>query len=57
MGAGDDEGSAFGRLFNIKLLPSFDRIAKYFGIAVASAGTTADGFYMKAVAPKPSGLK
>jgi hypothetical protein len=56
-GADDEEGSAFGRLFNIKLLPSFDRIAKYFGIAVASAGTTADGFYMKAVAPKPSGLK
>jgi hypothetical protein len=57
MGGEDEEGSAFGRLFNIKLLPSFDRISKYFGIAVVSAGTTADGFHMKAVAPKPSGLK
>ena len=57
MGGEDGEASGIGRLFNIKLLPSFDRIAKYFGIAVASAGTTADGFYMKAVAPKPNGLK
>jgi hypothetical protein len=57
IGGDDDEASGIGRLINIKLLPTFDRIAKYFGIAVASAGTTADGFYMKAVAPKPSGLK
>jgi hypothetical protein len=52
-----DDESTIGRLFNAKLLPSFDRIAKYFGFAVASAGTTADGFHMKVVAPKPAGLK
>jgi hypothetical protein len=57
-GAEDEEGeSTFTRLFNVKLLPSFDRISKYFGIAVASAGTTPDGLHVKAVAPKPSGLK
>ena len=53
----EDEESTFNRLFNLKLLPGFDRIEKYFGIAVASAGTTPDGFHMKVVAPKPAGLK
>ena len=61
LGGGDEEGeeggSSFQRLFNVKLLPSFDRISKYFGIAVASAGTTPDGLHVKAVAPKPTGLK
>ena len=52
-----DEESTVGRLFNPKLLPAFDRIAKYFGFAVASAATTADGFHMKVFAPKPAGLK
>ena len=53
----EDGGGGFKRLFNVKLLPSFDRISKYFGIAVASAGTTPDGLHVKAVAPKPAGLK
>jgi hypothetical protein len=56
MGMRNDEGT-FGRLFNVKLLPGYDRIAKYFGIAVVSAGTTADGFVMKAVMPTPAGLR
>ena len=54
---GEEGQGTFNRLFNVKLLPSFDRISKYFGIAVASAGTTPDGFRVKAVAPKPSGVK
>ena len=54
---GEEQQGSFNRLFNVKLLPSFDRISKYFGIAVASAGTTPDGFRVKAVAPKPAGLK
>ena len=52
-----ENAEGIGRLFNLELLPGFDRIAKYFGIAVASATTTPDGFVMKAVAPKPAGLK
>ena len=52
--AGGEDG-AVGRLFDVKLLPSFDRISKYFGIAVGSASTTPDGFLIKAVAPKPVG--
>ncbi|MGZ8939066.1 MAG: hypothetical protein ACXW32_07635 [Limisphaerales bacterium] len=60
LGGGEEDeegGSAFNRLFNIKLLPSFDRISKYFGIAVASAGTTPEGLHVKVVAQKPAGLK
>jgi hypothetical protein len=52
-----DEESTLGRLLNPKLLPAFDRIAKYFGFAVASAGTSPEGFSVKVVAPKPAGLK
>jgi hypothetical protein len=55
--AAADGEHAFTRLFDIKLLPSFDRIAKYFGITVASAGTDADGFSLKAVSPAPAGLR
>lgn len=54
--AGGEDG-AVGRLFDMKLLPSFDRISKYFGIAVGAASTTPDGFLIKAVVPSPSGLK
>ena len=54
--AEEDEGT-FNRLFNLKLLPNYDRISKYFGVAVGSAATTADGFVVKAVAPKPAGIK
>jgi len=55
---GDEEGQgAFTRLFNLKLLPSFDRISKYFGIALVSGSTTPDGFVIKALNPMPSGLK
>jgi hypothetical protein len=56
-GLGDGEDSAFGRMFNLKLLPSFDRISKYFGIAVGSASTTPEGFLIKVATPKPAGLK
>lgn len=55
-GAQDGEG-AFGRLFDLKLLPDFDRISKYLGINVASGGMTADGFLFKAVAPTPAAVR
>ncbi len=55
---GDEEGEgAFKRLFNLKLLPSFDHVAKYFGIALVTAGTTPDGYIIKAFNPMPAGLK
>jgi hypothetical protein len=54
---GDEEGQGiFKHLFDLKLLPGFDRISKYFGIAVVSGATTADGFVVKAFAPRPPGL-
>lgn len=47
---GDEEGQGiFRRLVNLKLLPSFDQIKKYFGIAVVSGATTADGYVIKAI--------
>ncbi len=54
---GDGEDNLFTRLFDVKLLPSYDRISKYFGIAVASAATTPDGLLFKAITPRPQGLK
>jgi hypothetical protein len=58
LSGGDEEGQgAFKRLFNLKLLPSFDRVAKYFGIALVTAGTTQDGYMVKAFNPMPAGLK
>lgn len=58
LSGGDDEGQgAFRRLFDLKLLPSFDRISKYFGIALLSAGTTPDGYLVKGFDPTPSALR
>jgi len=55
---GDEEGQGiFKHLFDLKLLPSFDRVSKYFGIAVVSGATTADGLVVKAFSPTPAGLK
>ena len=54
---GDEDGQdTFNKFFNLKLLPSFDRIAKYFTFAIASASATPDGFLMKAHSPRPAGL-
>ena len=58
LSGGDEEGQgAFKRLFDLKLLPSYDRIAKYLGIGLVSGATTADGYSVKAFTPTPSGLK
>lgn len=54
---GEGEGEdTFNRFFNLKLLPDYDRIAKYFGFGVASASTTADGFVLKAFGPRPPAM-
>jgi hypothetical protein len=58
LSGGDEEGQgAFKRLFDLKLLPSYERVAKYFGLALISGATTADGYVIKAYNPMPSGLK
>src|SRR5947209_326505 len=58
LSGGDEEGQgAFKRLFDLKLLPSFDRVAKYFGVALVSGATTSDGYVIKAFNPMPSGIK
>jgi hypothetical protein len=58
LSGGDEEGQgAFRRLFDLKLLPSYERVAKYFGIALVSGATTPDGYTIKAFNPMPSAIK
>jgi hypothetical protein len=42
---------------DVSLLPSFDRISKYFYFGVYAAGASPDGLYLKAFAPVPPQLK
>ncbi len=51
------EENRMSRWFNVKLLPSYDAIAKYIGIALISGSTTPDGLYFRAFGPTPDGLK
>jgi hypothetical protein len=55
---GEEEGAGvFSHLFDLKLLPSFDKIGKYFGITVVSGATTVDGFVIKAFGPTPAAAR
>ncbi|HTG43853.1 MAG TPA: hypothetical protein VK633_04915 [Verrucomicrobiae bacterium] len=55
---GDEEGQgAFKKLVDLKLLPGFDRISKYFGLALVSGATTADGYLIRAFGPTPAAIK
>jgi hypothetical protein len=57
LSGGEEEGqSLFNRLFNVKLLPNFDRISKYFGVALVGGGSTPEGYMVKAFGPTPAGL-
>jgi hypothetical protein len=42
---------------DFSLLPSFDKISKYFHFTVYAANSTSDGFSFKMYAPVPPGLK
>jgi len=55
--AGPNEENRMSRWFNVKLLPSYDAISKYFGVTVMSGATTADGLHIKAFGPTPPAMK
>jgi len=51
---GGEEGAGlFERLFNLKLLPDFEKIAKYFSFTVSSAGSTPEGYLVRTFSPAP----
>jgi hypothetical protein len=43
--------------FDVSLLPSYDKIAKYFSFSVFAETATADGLAFKGFTPTPAGLK
>ena len=52
---GNSDGQdTFKRFIDLKLLPSYDRIARYFGIAVSAASSTPEGFSAKLYSPTPA---
>jgi hypothetical protein len=54
---GDDKENKVKEWFDFALLPSFDRIAKYFSISVWNADLTSEGFNFKLFSPTPPQLK
>jgi hypothetical protein len=52
-----DEDKKFKDWFDFSLLPEFDRVAKYFYIAVWSGAVTTDGIAFKWFSPAPPGAK
>jgi hypothetical protein len=52
-----DEDKKFKAWFDFSLLPEFDRVSKYFHIAVWSGGVTTDGITFKWFSPMPPGAK
>jgi Protein of unknown function (DUF3352) len=53
----DNSGSTFKDWVDFGLLPSFDRIAKYFYFSVWAGSVNADGLSLKVFAPTPPQLK
>jgi hypothetical protein len=56
-GTNDNSGSTFKDWVDFGLLPSFDRIAKYFYFSVWAGSVNADGLSLKVFAPTPPQLK
>jgi hypothetical protein len=52
-----DEDKKFKQWFDFSLLPEFDRVSKYFHIAVWSGAVTTDGISFKWFSPAPPGVK
>jgi hypothetical protein len=52
-----DEDKKFKEWFNFSLLPDFDRVSKYFYIAVWSAAVTTEGISVKWFSPMPPGAR
>ena len=51
------EGKGLKEWVDFSLLPSFDRIAKYFYFTIYSGGANADGMSYKIFSPTPPLLK
>jgi hypothetical protein len=52
-----DEDKKFKEWFDLSLLPNFDKVSKYFGIAVWSGAVSTDGLTFRWFAPTPAGMK
>jgi len=50
-------GKMFKDWMDFSLLPSFDRVSKYFNFTVYGESATVDGLTFKIFAPVPPGLK
>jgi len=50
-------GKILKEWLDFSLLPSFDKVSKYFGISVYAGGSTVDGLSLKVFSPVPPGLK
>jgi hypothetical protein len=50
-------GQGFKDWLDFSLLPSFDKISKYFYFTVYAGSSTVDGWTLKAYAPTPPGLR
>jgi len=55
--AGEGKENKVKEWFDFTLLPSFDRISKYFYITVWNGAVTSDGFSLKLFSPTPPQLK
>ena len=53
----DDDSKKFKEWIDFSLLPSWDRISKYFHISVWSGSLTPEGYSLKAYTPNPPQLK
>jgi hypothetical protein len=53
----DDDSKKFKEWIDFSLLPSWDRISKYFHITVWAGSVTPEGFALKAYGPNPPQLK
>lgn len=49
--------AVIGEWLDFSLLPSYDRLAKYFDLTVFAGQTTGDGYSLKVYTPMPSGLR
>jgi hypothetical protein len=53
----NDDSSKFKEWVDFSLLPSYDKIAKYFYFTVSSGGVVSEGVALKIFSPNPPGFK
>lgn len=54
---GELPGSGLGEVFNYKLHPPFDQVAKYFGFTVYGGQVSAEGYRLRFYGPTPAGAR